>query len=162
MHLKFPTVREISVQDDKKVACLIRQVMTEFGANKEGFAFVDPEVASMSQHYQSANARYFVVEAGGTIYGGAGFAPLGIPGVAELRKMYFLPEARGRGWGRLLIEHIFKSLIEAGYQGVYLETTETMLEAQKLYGRVGFSVLTSPMGNTGHFGCKVWMFRPLP
>ena len=47
-------------------------------------------------------AAYFVVELDGRVVGGAGIGPLaeGPAGTCELRKMYFLGEARGQGQGQ--------------------------------------------------------------
>jgi putative acetyltransferase len=36
-----------------------------------------------------------------------------------------------------------------------------MLAAQKLYQKVGFTYLDSPIGCTGHTSCPVWMLKQL-
>ena len=55
----------------------------------------------MYEAYTEPMACYFVVLHGGHIVGGGGIAQLvgADPTVCELRKMYFLPEARGLGAG---------------------------------------------------------------
>ena len=96
------TFRPIRPEDDAAMAAVIRAVMPEFGADGPGFAIHDPEVDHMSAAYAGPGAAYFVVvDATGQVVGGAGVAPLegGEPGVCELRKMYFLPAARGQGRG---------------------------------------------------------------
>jgi putative acetyltransferase len=152
-------LRPIEPRDDAAVAAIIRTVMPEFGADGPGFAIHDPEVGGMSEAYARPGRAYFVVEdASGQVLGGAGIAPLegGEPGVCELRKMYFLPRARGLGLGERLLRRCLEFAREAGYQLCYLETLKGMEQAQKLYRKVGFEKLCAPMGSTGHFGCDNW------
>lgn len=154
------SLRPITPQDDAAVASIIRAVMPEFGASGPGFALHDPEVSGMSRAYARPGAAYWVVvrEADGKVVGGGGIAPLdgAEPGVCELRKMYFLPEARGTGLGERLIRHALAFAREAGYHTCYLETLTGMAAAQKLYARLGFERLCAPLGATGHFGCDRW------
>ena len=149
------TIRPIRATDDAAVAEIIRTVMPEFGAKGPGFAINDPEVGGMSAAYDRPGAIYFVVTDGERVLGGGGIAPLdgGEPGVCELRKMYFLPEARGRGAGTAMLERCLAAARELGYTRCYLETLERMDAARKLYARFGFRPLCAPLGNTGHFGC---------
>jgi putative acetyltransferase len=75
--------------------------------------------------------------------------------------MYLLPEARGKGTGKLLIEKCLEFAKEAGYQKVYLETLPELKKAIHVYEKFNFRYLPGPMGNTGHFGCDVWMIKEL-
>jgi len=156
-------LRPIQPQDDAAVAAIIRQVMPEFGISGEGSAHSDPEVSAMSQAYARPGHAYFVLESGGRVVGGAGVGPLtgGEPGTCELRKMYFLPEARGKGQGQALLERCLQAAKALGYAHCYLETFSSMTAAQKLYARLGFERLPGPLGNTGHFKCSHFYLRPL-
>jgi putative acetyltransferase len=152
-------LRPIEPRDDAAVAAIIRQVMPEFGASGPGFAIHDPEVNGMSAAYARPGCAYWVVEdEAGRLLGGGGIAPLdgGEPGVCELRKMYFLPEVRGRGVGERLLRQCLVFARETGYRKCYLETLAGMTQAQKLYQRLGFQPLCAPMGATGHFSCDRW------
>ena len=152
-------LRRIEPRDDAAVAAIIRQVMPEFGAGGPGFALHDPEVSAMSAAYAGADRAYWVVEEeGGRVVGCGGIAPLSgdVPGVCELRKMYFLPEARGRGLGERLLREGLAFARRAGYRTCYLETFPGTTQAQKLYRRLGFQPLDKPMGSTGHFGCDIF------
>ncbi|MCP3141771.1 GNAT family N-acetyltransferase [Pyxidicoccus xibeiensis] len=156
-------VRPITPGDDAAVAAVIRTVMPEFGMDGPGFAMQDPEVMAMSAAYSRPRHAYFVVERAGKVVGGAGIAPLegGEPTVCELRKMYFLTEARGQGMGERMLRRCLDFAREAGFQRCYLETTVGMKQAQKLYRRLGFEPLCAPLGRTGHFGCDTWYARDL-
>ncbi|HEX7554187.1 MAG TPA: GNAT family N-acetyltransferase [Geothrix sp.] len=159
------TFRPIHPDDDSAVAGLIRRVMPEFGADGPGFAIHDPEVDHMSAAYSVAGAAYFVVEdPGSRVVGGAGIAALagGEAGVCELRKMYFLPESRGQGMGETLLRHCLEVAKDLGYRTCYLETLTGMDQALRLYAKLGFKPLCTPLGRTGHGGCDHWFARELP
>ncbi len=149
-------IRPIEPRDDAAVASIIRAVMPEFGASGPGFAIHDPEVDRMSQSFTRPGHAYFVLERAGRVVGGGGIAPLtgGEPGVCELQKMYYLPEARGQGQGERLLRRCLDFAREAGYRLCYLETLTGMEQAQKLYQRLGFERIPQAMGSTGHFGCN--------
>jgi putative acetyltransferase len=152
------TIVPISRDHDAAMAAVIRAVMPEFGADGPGFAIHDPEVDHLTEAYGGDRARYYVVVEAGRVLGGGGFAPLAgaDPDVCELRKMYFLAEARGRGVGQALLERLLAEARGAGFRLCYLETLTGMIAAQRLYERVGFTRIGAPMGATGHFGCDRW------
>lgn len=156
-------IRAIRPGDDRAVARIIRTVMPEFGAVGCGFAINDPEVSHMSRAYENERSAFFVVTHQGDVVGCGGIAPLagGDPDVCELRKMYFLPETRGHGLGRRLIELCIDAARQRGYRVCYLETLDSMIQAQKLYQMNGFRKLDGPMGDTGHFSCNLWYARTL-
>lgn len=156
-------IRPIEPRDDAAVAAIIRRVMPEFGACGAGFAINDPEVDWMSQAYAAPRCAYFVVEIEGHVVGGGGVAPLegGDEGTCELRKMYFLPEARGRGAGAGLMARCIEAARRAGFERCYLETLTGMDAAMRLYERTGFRRTDSPMGDTGHGGCNTFYLLDL-
>lgn len=145
------------------VAAIIRTVMPEFGAQGPGFALHDPEVDWISRAYDGPRAAYFVVERDGRVLGGGGIAPLAgaDESVCELRKMYFLPEARGHGLGEALVRRCLAAARESGYRKCYLETLAGMDAAVALYEKLGFERLERPLGATGHFGCNRYYALPL-
>jgi len=102
-----------------------------------------------------------VAEVNGEVLGGGGIFPTqGLPAdTVELVKLYLLPAARGRGVGKALITHCFEAARANGYARVYLETTDELTQAIPLYERLGFTYLPEPLGNSGHFGCQIWMIK---
>jgi putative acetyltransferase len=161
--MKSITIREIQKQDNVEIAAIVRNVLMEMGAPKVGTAYADPYLDSLFEVYAVPNAIYFVVENNGKIIGGAGVKQLDISdeNICELQKMYFLPEARGLGLGKKLIDICIEKATEFGFEGCYIETMKYMEAAQKLYKKVGFHYLDKQMGNTGHSSCQVWMLKKL-
>jgi putative acetyltransferase len=153
--LTRPLIRPIEPRDDAAIAAVIREVMPSFGACGPGFALGDPEVDHMSASYAQPRCAYYVIEEGGRVVGGAGIAPLAgaDADTCELRKMYYLPEARGRGLGGRMLQLCLDRAKELGFRRCYLETLTGMDAAMRLYQRFGFRKLPGPMGATGHYGC---------
>jgi putative acetyltransferase len=156
-------IRPIIPSDNTDLALIVRNTLSEFGAANPGTVYFDPTTDALFELFQTPMAAYFVAETNGKILGGGGIYPTeGLPDdTCELVKMYLLPEARGIGLGRSLIEQCLKTAKENGFQQVYLETLEELHLALKIYAKFGFEYLCAPMGNTKHFGCGLWMLKKI-
>lgn len=156
-------IREIEQKDNAKIAKAIRSVLIEMGVPKVGTAYEDEALDCMTETYEESRKIYFVVENGNEIIGGAGISPLDNykGNVCELQKMYFMPEARGKGIGSQMMAKCLDFAKKAGFDQCYLETMPYMDDARKLYRKVGFQSIEKPMGNTGHYSCTVWMIKDL-
>jgi len=156
--VETPNLRPIEPRDDAAVSAIIRLVMPEFDACGPGFALHDAEVDAMCVAYREPRSAYLVWDVAGRVLGGGGIAPLAGagPDTCELRKMYFLPEARGRGWGEVLLRRLLSEARQRQFRTCYLETLSGMGAAQRLYARMGFRRLDAPLGATGHHGCNRW------
>ena len=155
------TLRPITPADNPAVARIVRTVMPEFGCVGEGFSINDPELKDMYTAYHWPRSAFYVLEEAGTPVGVGGYAPLtgGDGTVCELRKMYLLPEARGKGGGTLIMEACLAGAREAGFAAMYLETVTAMTTAAQVYRKYGFEPIAGPMGATGHGGCDRFMLR---
>lgn len=156
-------IRPIDEKDNPHIAKVIRNVLLEFGVPKVGTAYADKSLDCMYENYRIDKRAYFVVEENGEIIGGAGISPLdNFEGnVCELQKMYFAPQARGRGIGSKMMETCLNKAKEFGFGQCYLETMPYMDDARKLYYKSGFTHLEKAMGDTGHYSCNVWMIKKL-
>lgn len=156
-------IREIRPSDDPALGAVIREVLQESGVPSRGTALEDASLDSMYATYTSRGCRYWVVEGAGAIWGGGGIAPLAgaAPDTCELQKMYFREAVRGHGLGKAILETALQTAREMGYTQCYLETMPYMDRALYLYEKLGFERLDTPMGNTGHTACQVWMRKTL-
>jgi putative acetyltransferase len=156
-------IRAIQPTDNKEIASIIRNTFREFGLDRPGTAYFDTALDDMYGNFQVPGSRYQVGLLDDRIAGGGGIYPsAGLPaGTCELVKMYLSAAARGQGLGRQLMEKCLAFAGEYGYRQVYIETFPELQLAMSIYERYGFHYLDGPMGNTGHFGCSVWMLKNL-
>jgi putative acetyltransferase len=154
-------IRNIQPSDNKDIAAIIRNTLAEFGANHPGTVFYDPTTDTMYENFQRERAIYNIADRDGKIVGGAGIYPTdGLPDdTCELVKMYLLPEARGNGLGKQLIQLCLGQAKTYGYKNVYLESMPELKQALNVYAKFGFEYLEGPMGNSGHTGCSLWMLK---
>ena len=156
-------IRKIQPTDNAALASIIRTSLAEFGANKPGTVYFDSTTDHLYEMFQEPGSAYFVAEQNGEVLGGAGIYPSeGLPPqTCELVKMYLLSEARGKGLGKLLIDKSIDFARRFGYTQVYIETMPELRKAVSIYEKFGFEYLNGPLGNTGHFGCDIWMLKKL-
>jgi putative acetyltransferase len=157
------SIRVITPKDNKRLAKIIRETLTEFKANKPGTVFYDDTTDHLSEVFKMEGSIYFVAETGGEILGGAGIYPTeNLPeGVCELVKLYLAENARGKGIGKILMEKCITAAVEFGYKKIYLETMPELTLAIPMYEKFGFTYLPAAQGNSGHSGCDVWMLKEL-
>ena len=156
-------IRSVNQSDNKYLAVILREVLVEMEIPQKGSAYEDPELDNMYEAYQFSRSEYFVVEEDKKILGGAGISPLKDAdiNICELQKMYFHKTLRGRGIGQKMIDICLDFALESGYEKCYIETMPNMVAAQKLYLKTGFQYINSPLGNTGHNACPVWMIKKI-
>ena len=103
----------------------------------------DKDLKDLEAHYDARGGGFEIVtlvdEAGrpGDPVGVLGWRPGGA-GTLELKKLYLVPDVRGRGLGRALVERVIARAREEGYVAVVLETANVLQSAIALYTRLGF------------------------
>jgi putative acetyltransferase len=83
------------------------------------------------------HVQFFVARVDGTAVGCAGVALFA--DLAEVKRMYVRPAARGRGIADALLARIETVARDAGLARLCLETGDRQLAAIRVYGRAGFS-----------------------
>lgn len=156
-------LRPIEKKDDPMMAKIIRSSLEEFGAVGPGSPAQDPTLDYLSQAFSTSQSAYYVIERDHHILGGGGFGPLkkGPEDVCEFKRFYFMPDLRGLGLGGTLMTTLLNQAAKVGYKQCYLETLKAMIFANKLYQRMGFQMLNSPLGNTGMVCTDVWYIKNL-
>jgi len=157
------TFRNIKKDDNKELAGLIRSVFREFRIDRPGTVYFDPTTDNLFDLFSTGGSVYWIAEEDGRMIGGCGVFPTpGLPqGCAELVKFYLLAPWRGRGIGRTLMERCFESASQLGYIQLYLESLPELEKAVSMYVKSGFRHIPHALGNSGHFGCNIWMIKDL-
>jgi putative acetyltransferase len=157
-------IRTIEPHDNKALAAIIRSALAEFGANRPGTVYYDETTDHLSGLFDGTpKSIYFVALVDGKLAGGGGIFPSdGLPeDTCELVKMYLDSQFRGLGLGRSLIEKCLQYAKDTGFRHIYLETMPELRKAVSIYEKFEFRYLDGPQGNTGHFGCGIWMLKDL-
>ena len=157
------TIRDLQKEDNPALAKVVKDTLAEFGANHPNTVYYDPTTDALFEVFQTPRSKYFLAELNNKIVGGGGIYPTdGLPpDTCELVKMYLLPEARGFGLGRTLIEKCIEAAAENGFKKIYLETMPELKQALSVYEKFGFEYLNGPIGNSGHTGCSLWMLKKI-
>ncbi|SBW00091.1 GNAT family N-acetyltransferase [uncultured Dysgonomonas sp.] len=156
-------IRPIEEKDNKELAALIRAVFDEFGSEKVGTVYSDPETDALFQYFSEDKAEYWVAEENGLLIGGCGIYPTkGLSEeCAELVKLYLSPSARGKKLGFRLFEKSIDRAMALGYKQLYLESFPEFSKAVSMYESFGFKQLEHPLGNSGHYACTIYMLKNL-
>lgn len=132
------TVRRAKVADAHDVARLLHDFNTEFGEETPGVAVLAERVADF-------------IEKGEAVFLLAGDGPDGIAQMryfrslwsggldAYLEELYVIPDLRGGGIGRALLESAMEAARAAGATRMDLNTGETDTAARALYEGAGFT-----------------------
>ena len=153
-------IREIEAKDNAAVEQVIRTCLIEFGGNREGTAWCDPDLGRFYELYSAPGRKYWVVEdKDGNVIAGSGIGPL-TDDVCELQKMYCYKEHRGTGIAQYLM-NLCLSFAKKHYSKCYLETFNNMVAANRFYQKNGFQKLDKPYLETEHFSCDAWYIKDL-
>lgn len=156
-------IREIRKEDNPLLGEIIRGCFADYDATQQGTVFSDPVIDRLYEAFSGERSAYFVLELEGEVMGGSGIQPLkGASGdTCELQKMYLKQEARGRGYGQALLRRCLDFARQAGFRFCYLESLPELKDALKMYEKTGFRYIPERMGNTGYYGCSLFMLREL-
>jgi ribosomal protein S18 acetylase RimI-like enzyme len=77
--------------------------------------------------------------------------------VAEIKRMFVRPAARGRGLGRRVLDELESAASELGYRRLRLDTAVSMTTAMALYRAAGYRDIPDYNGNSyaSYWGEKV-------
>jgi GNAT superfamily N-acetyltransferase len=131
-------VSEIKIRRADLTEPVVRTLVTELLAElSERYGGTGDDTPIGETDFTPPNGMFFVVDDGERLLGCAGWRRHGPD--AELKRMFTVKAARGRGVARRLLAKIEDSAREAGCHRVILETGDRQPEAIALYESAGYS-----------------------
>jgi GNAT superfamily N-acetyltransferase len=102
------------------------------------------------------DGAFVVLYEGGEAVAGGGLRRLA-DDVAEIKRMFVTPPARGRGLGRRVLEELETVAAELGYRRLRLDTAQSLTTAIALYRSAGYRDIPDYNGNryASYWGEKV-------
>ena len=125
-------------EDCDNVRDLVFGVLREYGLEPDRGG-IDKDLDDIESSYIKRGGLFEVLEnKDGKLLGTVGLYPFDDDRI-ELRKMYFLPEIRGKGLGGKTLKRMIEVSKNKGYQQLILETASVLKEAIGLYEKFGFT-----------------------
>jgi ribosomal protein S18 acetylase RimI-like enzyme len=100
----------------------------------QGFA---AELAALPGPYAAPEGAILLAKQGDHVLGCIALKRLK-PGIAEIKRLYVRPQARGQGVARALVRAMLQEAAELGYREIKLDTLPHMTTAIALYRALGF------------------------
>jgi GNAT superfamily N-acetyltransferase len=148
MRLDNTAVIEIRrVRGDDPAARALLAAMEAWIADHLGPATPDRTSTVRAQEMSPPDGVFVLVSDAGQVVAGGGVRRLE-GSVGEIKRMFVLEEARGRGHARRLLEALEDAARDLGYQRLRLDTAPSMSTAMGLYRRAGYRDIPDYNGNS--------------
>jgi putative acetyltransferase len=135
-------IRSWHVGDRCSAAGVIGSVLADYGLSWEPLG-ADRDVLEVEQCYQTVGGEFWVIEQSGKLVGTGAYYPISRGKKAvEIRKMYLLPEARGQGLGKFLLQQLEQAIAARHFDQIWIETASVLKEAVQLYETNGYQPTT--------------------
>src|SRR5262249_47323892 len=116
---------------------LIGSVFAEYGMAFDPSDF-DHDLLTIQTYYLDRGGWFFVLSDGGRVVGTVAALPQN-GAECEIKRLYLRAPYRGRGWGRVLLEHILAQIGRAGYREAVAWSDVRLDTAHHVYARLGFA-----------------------
>ena len=115
---------------------VIGLVFTEYGMTFDPEDF-DADLLDIERNYAGCEGWFSVLTDEGRVVGTVAAVPK-TERACEIKRLYLLPEYRGRGYGRALMEHILALAEAAGHREAVAWSDVRLGTAHQVYLRLGF------------------------
>lgn len=112
------------------------EISNEIGLDL-AFQCFDQELATLPGKYSQPPGVILLAELDVVPCGVVALRPLQ-DGIAEMKRLFVQPQARGYGLGRLLVDAVIEKARQAGYAAIRLDSLPHMESAIALYRSLGF------------------------
>ncbi len=96
------------------------------------------DIAALPQPFVAPRGLLLVAKSGSEPVGCGALLAYDPPVIAEIKRVYVRPSARGQGAGELIMRALLSEASTRGFTRVRLDTAPELLAAQALYLRLGF------------------------
>jgi GNAT superfamily N-acetyltransferase len=105
-----------------------------------GYQGFEDELAGLPGVYASPEGLLLLARApDGSPLGCGAFRAMKAGEGCEMKRVYIAPAARGLGLGIAMVEALMAQARLAGYRTIALDTLPSMIEAHRLYAKLGFT-----------------------
>ncbi len=133
------TLRRVETPGDRAAfAALVREYVRSLPFVLD-FQDVEQELSAFHEEYGPPTGAAILALFGDEAVGCVALRGLEPPAVAELKRMYVRPGARGAGAGRALASAALEAARDLGYSSVRLDTVAELVEATRIYAELGFA-----------------------
>jgi len=130
-------IREAKQSDSESIKNVVFEVLKEYGLDPDP-GTTDKDLDAIDKLYGENGGYFGVIEDLNKVVATVGIFKVSET-TCELRKMYALPNQRGKGLGRKLMEFSITKAKELGFERIVLETASPLVEAISLYKKYGFT-----------------------
>jgi len=167
----FPRIRRMNETRAPQLLAIRREDLSSSAACR----LIEALNAELSAQYPEPGATHFRLDAaevsadkGSFVIGYLHDVPVACgaircidAGVAEIKRMYVIPSARGRGFSRSILTALEDNARQLGVRRLLLETGPRQIQALALYRRAGF-VPVPRFGEYTHSELSLCMGKELP
>lgn len=156
-------IRPIKTEDNKIMQKIIQENLENYHLDIQGTAYFDPQLGELTKYYAELHrAEYWVLTKDEVVIGGIGIASFGdYTDIAEIQKYYLLEKHHGQGYGSYLFQKAKEYAKQQGYKQLYIETTDILAQANKVYEHYGFDKLDKPLDGSEHDAMNLWYLYDL-
>jgi GNAT superfamily N-acetyltransferase len=129
--------------EEPPAAALVRAMSVDIAALYDGLDLAGPDMPRAGPDELSPPGGAFVVGYEGDVpicCGGVKRLP---DGACEIKRMFVVEDARGRGVARALLEELERRARKLGYAVARLDTGPRQLRAQRMYERAGYVAIAN-------------------
>src|SRR5450432_1379676 len=134
-------IRDAAVGDMATVAALFREYAQGIGVDLAYQGFENELAALPGVYAPPRGVLLLATSHEGRPIGCVAVRPMAESDCCEMKRLHIRREARGSGLGRALAESAIDAARKIGYARMRLDTLPTMIAAQALYAKLGFSII---------------------
>lgn len=137
----------------------VKKLFTQYSCSLDfEFQGFTQELSALPGEYSPPAGCMLLARISGQFVGCVALRSLG-KSISEMKRLYVIPEYRGKNIGRKLALAVIEEARRSGYKHMRLDTVTSMKEARALYVSLGFypieAYCNNPLGQAEYYELKV-------